>query len=373
MTPLLALRVAAFAVGAAIALGTLGSAIRAFILPRAAPNLIPKATFRAMRALFDARARFSRGYAARDRVMALYAPVSLVVVEAVWLWLEALGFTAMFWALRVRPVSDAFHEAVSSITTLGFRDLQGTGEVAVAFAASSIGLVLVALLIGYLPTMYTVFSRRETLVATLDSRAGVPPSGVDLLARCAGVTRPEEFQEQLNELWAQWELWFADIEETHTSLPAITYFRSPQPQRCWVTAAGAVLDAAALTMSTLKVRRDGHAALCLRSGFRSLERVAEFFDLEVSSDAGGATRPISVTREEFDAAYDYLDRAGVPVQENRDEAWRGFASWRGRYDAALLGLCDLVMAPEAPWSSDRSGGRRRRIGKREVGSGKRVR
>lgn len=363
MTAQLALRVVVFLCGAAVALGTLGSAIRAFILPRAASNFVPRATFRGMRTIFDARARLSRSFAGRDRVMALYAPVSLIVLEGVWLWLESLGFTAMFWALRVRPVGDAFHEAVSSITTLGFRELQGTAEVAVAFAAASIGLVLVALLIAYLPTMYTVFSRRETLVATLDARAGVPPSGVELLARCAAVSRPEEFQEMLNDVWRQWEVWFADIEETHTSLAAITFFRSPQPQRCWVTAAGAVLDAAALTVSTVKVRRDGQAAICLRSGYRSLGRVAEFFELHAPSDPAGES-DVSVTRAEFDAAYDHLDRAGIPVNPNRDEAWRGFSSWRRRYDAALLGLCDLVMAPAAPWSADRSTGRRRWRGKR---------
>jgi hypothetical protein len=175
------------------------------------------------------------------------------------------------------------------------------------------------------------------------------------------VSRPEEFQESLNDVWRQWEVWFADIEETHTSLAAITYFRSPQPQRNWVVAAGAVLDAAALTVSTLKVRRDGQAALCLRSGFRALVRVAEFFDLYAPSDPA-SDRPVSVTREEFEAAYEHLDRAGVPVIANREEAWHGFSSWRRRYDAALLGLCDLVMAPEAPWSSDRSAGRRRWTG-----------
>ena len=358
MTPPVALRVAVFVVSAGLALGTLGSAIRAFILPRAAPNWIPQATFRAMRALFDVRVRFARSYGSRDRIMALYAPVSLVVLEAVWLWLEAAAFTGMFWAIGHRPLRDAFHEAVSSLTTLGFRELTGTAEVAAAFVAASIGLVLIALLISYLPTMYTVFSRRETLDATLDARAGVPPSGVELLTRCAGVSRPEEFQESLNEVWRQWEVWFADIEETHTSLAAITFFRSPQPQRNWVIAAGAVLDAAALTVSTLKVRRDGQAALCLRSGYRALVRVAEFFDLYAPSDAR-SDRPVSVSRAEFDAAYEHLDRAGIPVIANRDEAWHGFASWRRRYDAALLGLCDLVMAPEAPWSSDRSAGRRR--------------
>jgi hypothetical protein len=354
---LLVLRVTLFAIGAAMALGTLRSAVRAFVLPRAAHNMVTRVVFTAMRALFDVRLRFAHGFAARDGVMALYAPACLVALEGTWLTLEAVAFTAMFWALRPRPLGVTVAEAVSSLTTLGFSTPETTREVVLAFLAASLGLVLVALLISYLPTMYTVFSRRETLVATLDARAGVPPSGVELLVRCAGVERRETFQEALNEIWRQWELWFSDIEETHTSLAAIAHFRSPQPHRSWVVAAGAVLDGAALTVAALDVRRDGRAGLCLRAGYRALARVAEFFGVHAAS-ANRPEVPVSIRREEFDAAWERLDRAGVPLVDDREEAWRGFASWRRRYDAALLALADLTMAPPAPWSSDRAAGRR---------------
>jgi hypothetical protein len=46
--------------------------------------------------------------------------------------------------------------------------------------------------------------------------------------------------------------------------------------------------------------------------------------------------------------------AGVPLKADHDQAWRDFAGWRVNYDAALIGLAALTMAPEAPWSSDRS-------------------
>jgi len=50
----------------------------------------------------------------------------------------------------------------------------------------------------------------------------------------------------------------------------------------------------------------------------------------------------------------------VPLVADRDQAWRDFAGWRVNYDAVLVGLCDLVMAPPAPWSSDRAPASRRR-------------
>ena len=352
------LRVVVFVAGAVLALGTLRSAVRAFVLPRGSHGWAPRWTFFVIRMLFDARVRLARSYAARDRAMALYAPAGLIALEGVWLAVEALAFTAMFWALRPRPLAAAFAEGASSLTTLGFAEPRGIVEVTLAFFGAAIGLTLVALLISYLPTMYSVFSRRETLVATLDARAGVPPSGVELLARSASQARRETFQESLNDTWNDWERWFADIEETHTTFPAITFFRSPQPHRSWVTAAGAVLDAAALTVSTLNLRRDGQASLCLEAGFRALVRVGEFLQLDVDGESLGDV-PVSVSRAEFEAAVDRLVRAGLPVVGNRDEAWRGFVSWRRRYDHALLALADLVVAPPAPWSSDRSSGRRR--------------
>ncbi len=39
---------------------------------------------------------------------------------------------------------------------------------------------------------------------------------------------------------------------------------------------------------------------------------------------------------------------------DREQAWRDFSGWRVNYDVPLLALASLVMAPYAPWSSDRS-------------------
>ena len=63
---------------------------------------------------------------------------------------------------------------------------------------------------------------------------------------------------------------------------------------------------------------------------------------------------ISITRAEFDAAYEQFADNGVPVLPDQDQAWRDFAGWRVNYDQVLIELAELVMAPPAPWSSDRN-------------------
>ena len=44
-------------------------------------------------------------------------------------------------------------------------------------------MVIVALQIAYLPALYQAFNRRESLVAMLESRAGVPAWGPEILIR----------------------------------------------------------------------------------------------------------------------------------------------------------------------------------------------
>ncbi len=217
------------------------------------------------------------------------------------------------------------------------------------FSAALLGLILVALLIAYLPTMYAAFTRRETQVELLEVRAGSPPSPWEMIGRSY---RTGELG-QMRGVWNDWQVWFAEIEESHTSLPALNFFRSPRPDLSWITAAGVVLDAAALMLSTVDVEMEPRAAFCIRSGYLALRQIALFF--EIPFDANPAPGdPITVSREEFDQAYDELAAQGVPLRADTDRAWQDFAGWRVNYDAVLIPLATLTMAPYAPWSSDRS-------------------
>src|SRR5215213_1419318 len=127
--------------------------------------------------------------------------------------------------------------------------------------------------------------------------------------------------EKLGELWISWEIWFAELEESHTSLPALAFFRSPKSSRSWITAAGTVLDAAALASSALDIPRDVQADLCIRAGYLALQRICDFFGLPYNPKPAPSDL-ISVTRTEFDAACEQLAGAGVPLKPDRDQAWR---------------------------------------------------
>ena len=337
--------------GVVIILAVFDSALRTFVLPRGVSTFLGRIVFVSLRRVFDQFARESRTYETRDRIMALYGPISLFGLVFFWMGLVIVGFMLLYrGALEVTNWQHAFELSGSSFFTLGFAPTpSGVPGYVLIFVEAGSGLGLLALLIAYLPTIYGAFSRREQAVTQLATRAGTPPSGVELLQRYHAIG----WNDQLPALWAAWEAWFADVAETHTSLAVLVFFRSPNRDRSWVTAAGALLDAASLAQSTLAIPWSPQAGLCIRAGSLALREIADFFHIPYDPDPK-PDDPISIDRSEFNDAYERLGGSGALVRPDRERAWRDFAGWRVNYDSVLLGLASVTMAPYAPWSSDRS-------------------
>ena len=347
-----AVRVAVFALGALVVAATVASSIRTVILPRGVPARLARVVFLSLRAAFRVRIGRMASYERRDRIMALYGPLGLLALLGTWISLVIAGYTGMYWGLGGRSLRTAFSFSGSSILTLGFEPPTDLPTTLLVMSEAAIGLVELALLITYMPSLYGAFSRREALVTALEVRAGSPPSGVNMIERFWILGRLERLSD---EVWVQWERWFVDVEESHSSFPALTFFRSPQPDHSWVTAAGAVLDAASLMRSTVDVEEDVQADICIRSGYLALRRICDFFRIPYEPNPA-ADDPISITRQDYDDVVARLERAGVPLVADRDQAWRDFAGWRVNYDTVLLALALLTDAPTVPWSSDRAGG-----------------
>jgi len=339
-----------FIAGLSIVLATIFSAVSTFVLPRSARSQLNRLVFGSLRRLFEFIMRFTKTYEQRDAIMAYYAPISLMMLVPTWYVLIALGYSFMYWALRAGDYFFDLRLSGSSLLTLGFTASDGYFITILVFSEAMLGLIMVALLIAYLPTMYSAFSRREQAVNMLEIRAGNPPNPYDMLSRFNRI----HGMNKLADLWSTWELWFADVEESHTTLPALVFFRSPRSDNSWVTSAGAVLDGAAITLSSIDIPNEMSAALCIRAGSIALSRVADYFDISYPENPHFPETPISITREEYDALISKLEAAGLPIKPDREQAWTDFAGWRVNYDRVLIVLCSLVMAPEVPWSSDRT-------------------
>jgi hypothetical protein len=352
----LTLRIISVLIGVGLVVAAVTSAVKTVVIPRHASSAITRTVFTVLKRAYDLVTPASMSFERRDRVLATYAPLGMLGLLVAWIGLTFLGYAAIFWGLDGgTSATVAIELSGSSLLTLGFLRPSTFWLMMVSFTEAALGLFLVALLITYLPSINAAFSRRERGVTALAVRAGEPPSGVEMVQRFWRLERMSE----LHEVWVEWERWFVDVEETHASFSALAFFRSPQTDHSWVTAAGAVLDGAALTISSIDVLHDVQADICIRAGYLSLRRIAGGFgigfDAEPAPDA-----PISITRQEWDDAMDDLASAGVPIKPDRDEAWRSFSGWRVNYDTVLLELAELTDAPYAMWSSDRGVLRTRR-------------
>ncbi len=342
------LRILIFTLGLVVVIGTLISAIRTFVLPRSAPDALTGLVFRVNRRCFEFVLR-SSNFETRDQVMAFYAPVSLLVLLPTWLILVSLGYMMMFWASGITSWIEAFTVSGSSLLTLGFARGETLLQTNLAFSEATLGLILVALLIAYLPTMYSAFSRRELAVTLLEARAGTPPSPIEMIKRYHRIGALD----QMRDTWVSWETWFAEVEESHTSLVPLVFFRSPKVHHSWVTSAGTVLDAANLMLAAVDMPWDAQAALCIRSGSLALGDIADFFSIDHPQDPSFPATPIHISQDEFLHACQILAESGVPIKPDMDQAWQDFGGWRVNYDATLIAIAKLTMAPEAVWTTDR--------------------
>jgi hypothetical protein len=346
----LALDIIEFGAGASLVVASVLSAVRSTILPRGVQGRIEIGVVFLVRTAFRLRTAGLATYDRRDRVMAMLGPIALLALLATWIMLILVGFTLMFVAVTERSWVAAIELSGSSVFTLGSTTDTHLGPLLLTYVEAGLGLLIVALLITYLPSIYTAFSRRESGVSFLRVRAGIPPRAVSMLVR---FQRIDFAQDRLTDFWRQWESWFGDIDETHTTFPILVFFRSPQPERSWINTAGALLDGASLWIGTVDHPSDPDAQLCIRAGFLALRRIADQFGTVYNHDPA-PDDPISVTRQEWDQAMDEMAAAGVPVLADREAAWQAWRGWRVNYDTVLLRLARLVEAPPAPWISDRS-------------------
>jgi hypothetical protein len=344
---------AIFAIAGAFLVIVVGlDVFQAVILPRP----VVGSRFGIARALIFWTWRGWRGYcvglspAARERRLALYGPAVLVTLLGLWVLLLALGYGAILFALRadVRPepadLWAAVYLAATSLLTIGFGDLVPTSALsrAVALIAGASGLILVALSITFIFSLYAFLQRRELLVTTLDQRAGAPPSGLALLETHATFGMLDD----LPRIFGSWELWAAEVLDSHLAYPLLTYFRSSHDNESWVSAIGAMLDAATLCETTIAGVHSGQATMLRRAGSHLVEDVTAFFRMPHEHDAG-------IERSEFDLARKRLAAVGYSLRD-ADAAWDAFSTLRAVYAGDLNTMARFWAVPPAEWIGDRS-------------------
>lgn len=337
------------AVGLVTVLSTLMSVVTSLVLPRLGTSRVQNYAGRGTIKVFSRISHRFDTYEARDRFLALQAPIYLIVNLAIWLAALLIGFALMLWPFMT--TGGFVHAATvsgSSLFTLGFATQTGAGPRLLVFCAAAAGLWIVALQIAYLPVLYGAFNRREVLVTMLDSRAGSPAWGPELLARSELVDNVQN----LARLYARWEEWAADVAESHASYPVLLWFRSPHPYRSWVLGLLAVMDAAAMQLATQPLTAPSEARAFLRMGYMCLRDLATVVGITYDHDPKPAD-PIQLTEDNYQDAIHHLEHVGWKMQRGAAESWVHFRGWRVNYESLAYRIADAVNAPPALWAGPR--------------------
>ena len=353
VVPLIGRSIAA-AVGALLVLAAAASVIGTLIVPRPVGSWLTRWVDRIVNGAFRIATSAIADYRRRDRVLAGQAAAILLGQLTAWLGISFIGYSLLLWPFVTGGVTSALAIAGSSLFTLGFAAPVGAAPSAIVFVAAATGLAILTLQIAYRPTLYSAFNRRETEVALLNVRAGVPSWGPELLARTHyALGSGMSTLDTLPDLYARWERWAADVAESHTTYLPLVRFRSPRPLSSWVTALLAVLDSAALFLAlSPKSAPVIPARLCLRGGFQCFNQVARAMGIQVPEEAdpsGG----ISLSYQEFLGAVARMREVDFPIERDPADAWADFVGWRLNYEQAAYAVAAAVDAVPALWSGPR--------------------
>jgi len=350
------MRVLMAVLGTAVVVRTWISILSALVVPRPARDPLTRGVIGAVESVYRLVTGRMHVYARRDRLLATQAATTIVLQLAIWLALLYAGFALILQAFDRIGWQHALAQAGSSLLTLGYAGPTDAPLTVVDYLAAASGLVVVALQIGYLPTLYSAFNRRETEVTLLVGRAGTPAWGPEILARTRYGFATGDEGAVMDEFYLQWERWAADVSESHTNYPVLMRFRSPAKYSSWLVALIAVMDSAALWLALSPGRAPAtEARLALRMGFSALRSIGETVGLSVDHDPDpdGA---LQLTYEEYLRGVERIATTTFPMDRPPEEAWPDFRGWRVNYEAVAYALAERLDSVPAPWTGRRRTG-----------------
>lgn len=341
----------AFIAGAAIFLIVLWDAFEAIILPRRVTRkfrlarLFYKSTWHVWKfvmCLVPSRKK-------REALLGFYGPLSLLVLVGVWAVGLVLGFGLMQYgagsAVVITGGQPSFETDIylsgTTFFTLGLGDVvphSGLSR-ALVVTEAGFGFGFLAAVIGYLPFIYGSFSKREVDISLLDSRAGTPPTAGELLRRHSY----PHGQDALGELLKDWELWSAELMESHLSYPVLAYFRSQHDNQSWIASLTAILDTCALVMVGIEGACEKQAELTFA--------IARHAVVDLSQVFGTAPAQLPHDRlpaEELRRIRDALAQHGMKLLDGED-ADRRLHELRRMYEPYIHALAAYLNQSLPPW------------------------
>ena len=299
-------------------------------------------------ALWSLPARKMRAGNRREYYLALFGPLSLVLLLILWAALLILGYACLQWGLysQLNTTSTAsdfgtyLYLSGTTFITLGLGDIlpiSGLARALVVIEAGT-GFAFLALVIGYLPVIYQAFSRREASITLLDARAGSPPSAGELLRRHIHAGNTSKIIEYMHE----WEHWCSEILESHISYNVLIFYRSQHPDQSWLGAITTVLDTCALILAGI----EGVPIKPIKFTFAIARHTA--VDLALILDTPPVKDGNRLPHEDFVRLRAQLAEVGLMLKDGEATEKR-LAQLRGMYEPFVEGLARRLLLNLPRW------------------------
>jgi hypothetical protein len=264
-------------------------------------------------------------------MFSFYGPSSLLLLFILWAAILGLSYALIYFGMHA-PFNDpttrgaaaggwarlrsCIYVSGTTLVTLGLGDVVPATYAAriLVIIEAGMGLGFVALVIGYLPVLYTAFSTREVAVAMLDARAGSPPTAGELMSR----HNFDGGHEAITVLLGEWERWCAEMLETHISYPILCFYRSQHDNQSWLSALTAMLDTCAVLITAIDSREERapcvrQAQLTFAIGTHTLVDLGHVFRLEAAERRLRSAAPTRLPDEEFSKLCTLLTQQGFPI------------------------------------------------------------
>lgn len=285
--------------------------------------------------------------AAAESAFEVYPAVSLLGLLVLWLVGLLVGWTFVYWGIGLHvegtgAFGTILYYSGTALLTAAFGTAHGAAARTLTLGETLTGLGTIALLISYLPALYGAYSRREARLLTLDDPLGQRITPVRVIAVHCGDGDGDGDMDMLYRFFAEWELWIAEILESHVSYPMLALFRSQHRGQSWITALGVVTDAAALTCACVEGADQREPYFAYRRGRRAVEDISDRLPMRLGDPENW------LTEANFDAAWAMLSDLRLPLRA-KDEAWDRLQVLRAAYGTRLQELMDYLVAPRGFW------------------------
>jgi hypothetical protein len=291
-----------------------------------------------------------KGTTRRENFLGYFGPLSILLLLALWAFCLILGFALLQYGFgkHVQLGSEkvnlwtVLYLSGETFFTLGLGDVLPTatpGRI-LTVLEGGMGFAFLGVVIGYLPTIYSAFSRREIEISLLDARAGSPPTAAEFLVRIGGCAQ----QGVLDEIFKDWEHWSAEVLESHLSYPALSFFRSQHSNQSWLGALTTMLDTTSLVISGFDGIRNEQAKITFAIARHAAVDLAQVVNARFDPNNSSNRLP----PQELIRLREVLNKRGLRLAET-PEAQKKLAHLRSLYEPYVAGIARNLFITLPPW------------------------